>query len=146
MSMFPAGKYYVGDLCYAIDDSEWDDFCNLTIVGERVLDGEFPWKGSALYTHGTFYGDGTYIDNHGREYGVDAGLIGVLPAHLISKSEYGNFEDPENGLGHIIEFTKPFECGYEDGTFIIGDDIEIPTGDAPGSCWYSGEEEDYDEE
>jgi hypothetical protein len=139
MSMFPAGKYYVGDLCYAIDDSEWDDFCRLTIDGERVLDGEFPWKGSVLYSHCTAYGDGIYIDNHGREYSVDAGLIGVLPAHLVSKDEYGDFADPSDELGHIIEFTEPFECYYDGGTFVIGD-IEIPTGDALSSLEDCNEE------
>ena len=30
--MFPAGKYYVGDLCYVMHD-EWDEVCGLFFKG-----------------------------------------------------------------------------------------------------------------
>lgn len=137
-STFPAGKYYVGDLCYAI--AEWNEFCDLTINGYGVYEGEFAWNGGKLWTHTTAYGDGVYLDNYGRQYGVDAGLIGVLPVEFVTRDDYSFIEDSD--LGHIIEFTEPFECDYEDGTFYIGD-IEIQTGDINT---YSGFEEDEDEE
>jgi hypothetical protein len=38
--MMQPGKYYIGDLCYVMH-GEWDEFCALTIVGDKVLDGEF---------------------------------------------------------------------------------------------------------
>jgi len=135
MSSFPPGKYYVGDLCYAIADEYWDKFCELTITGYDVLDGEFPWQGKKLYSHHTAYGDGCYFDEQGREYAVDAGLIGVLPADLITKTEYGDFE----GLAHIIEFKRPFEPYYEKGKFYIGD-IVIDT-DPP---YEEDDDVDYD--
>ena len=40
MSM-PAGTYYIGDLCYVMTDAEWEQFCKITINGNKVLDGEF---------------------------------------------------------------------------------------------------------
>ena len=43
MSM-PAGKYYIGDLCYVMNDAEWDEFCSITIDGHNVIDGEFQMK------------------------------------------------------------------------------------------------------
>ena len=37
----PAGKYYVGDLCYVMTDEEWEEFCGITINGNKCIDGEF---------------------------------------------------------------------------------------------------------
>ena len=31
--MMPAGKYYVGDLCYVMTDAEWDEMCGLFCLG-----------------------------------------------------------------------------------------------------------------
>ncbi len=116
---FPAGRYYVGDLCYAIND--WDKFCALTIHGHDVLDGQFPWRGKMLWTHGTAYGDGCFRDQLGHEYCVDAGLIGVLPAEFIDRSEHidKSIEDL-NELGQIVEFKQSFDPYYVDGKFHIG--------------------------
>ena len=35
--MFPAGKYYVGDLCYVMHD-EWDEVCGLFFKGRDGMD------------------------------------------------------------------------------------------------------------
>ena len=57
MSMRP-GKYYVGDLCYVMDD-EWDDVCSLIIQGNECVDGEFTLPdGRRFASYGTMYGDG----------------------------------------------------------------------------------------
>lgn len=140
MTRFPPGKYYVGDLCYVIKD--WDKFCDMTSVGDSVLDGHFAWEGKFLWTHGTAYGDGTYLDNHGREYAVDAGLIGVIPADLITKDNSNGC--PIEDLGQILEFIRPFECSYEDGKFYIGDDVVIDT-DPSYDDGYEDEDESEDE-
>jgi len=133
---FPPGKYYVGDLCYVISDAGWDDFCKMTITdGGNVLDGYFKWKSKFLWTHGTAYGDGCFLDQNGDEYSVDAGLIGVLPFELIDKHEYDITD-----LGNVLEFFTPFTCDYDDGIFIIGH-LKIDTD--PGS---REEEIDYSDE
>ena len=81
--MMKAGTYYVGDLCYVMH-GEWDEFCNLTIVGQKVLDGEFNLAdGRRFATFTTQWGDGTYQDQQGREYSVDAGLIGCIALENI---------------------------------------------------------------
>lgn len=129
---FPAGKYYVGDLCYVLSD-RWDEFCDLTIVNREVLDGGFIMKdGTRFWTHTTMYGDGSYYDGQGREYGVDAGIIGVVSMDQIDK-------DP-NCLdgGQVVEFKIPFEPYYASGVFQIGN-IRI---DTSGSNDYDYEEED----
>lgn len=113
--LFPAGKYYIGDLCYVIND--WNAFCEMTIKGNDVLDGEFPWKDKVLYTHGTAYGDGSFNDQFGHEYCVDAGLIGVLPFEYCDRDEHN---EAILELGNVVEFKEPFSCTYRNGMFYIG--------------------------
>ena len=100
----PAGRYYVGDLCYVMSDEEWKQFCNITIKGERVLDGEFEMPdGRKFATYGTSWGDGTYYDQYGHTFSVDAGLIGCILESDI-KEPLDNILD----LGALIDFNTPF--------------------------------------
>lgn len=118
----PAGKYYVGDLCYVMHP-QWDEFCELTISGHETKEGEFSLaNGTKFAFHGTAYGDGCYEDQFGDSYPVDAGLIGCIKVKDIN--------DPEADMegGQIIEFDSPFETSYEDGIIYIGH-IRINTGD-----------------
>ena len=100
----PAGRYYVGDLCYVMDDEEWDQFCKLTIQGNRCVDGEFNLPdGRRFATYGTYFGDGLYRDQHKNEYSVDAGLIGCIRVEDIRAEKY----DIER-CGAIHEFAADF--------------------------------------
>lgn len=104
----PAGKYYVGDLCYVLHD-EWDEVCEImfnTPDPHGVLDGEFTLKdGRRFAVYSTMYGDGVYYDNYGREYGVDAGCIGCI---LVDDIDQDNDEN-DIALGNVVEFTNDFE-------------------------------------
>ena len=120
----PAGKYYVGDLCYVMH-KEWDEFCDITIDGNKCLDGEFNLKdGRRFATFGTKWGDGLYKDQFGKEYSVDAGLIGCIRIEDIDLENEDNYT---NG-GQVIEFTRDFvvrggrnELGRDwDGVIEIG--------------------------
>lgn len=100
-----AGKYYIGDLCYVMDDKEWDEFCGITIKGNECLDGEFEMKdGRKFATYGTAWGDGLYRSNIGTKHAVDAGLIGCIRVEDIRAKKYDDIED----LGAIVEFKQPF--------------------------------------
>lgn len=105
MSM-PAGKYYVGDLCYVLtQQNEWDQFCDITISGNTCLSGEFSMPdGRRFATYTTEYGDGVYEDRQGRSYGVDAGLIGCI---LMTDIPHIS-EDQANELGAVIDFEANF--------------------------------------
>ncbi len=128
----PAGRYYIGDLCYVMHP-EWDEFCELTIQGERCLDGEFTLKdGRRFASFGTAYGDGTYRSNIGTEHSVDAGLIGCIRVEDIRDDQYDNIEE----LGAIVEFDQPFEVSEDQGLIVFGH-VQIET--AGG---YDEEEED----
>lgn len=130
---FPAGKYYIGDLCYVIGGEDYDN-----TVGDGA-DGFYTNGKHVIGYFGTAYGDGFYEDTHGRKYGVDAGIIGIAPVALI--------DEKEGGLGGIITFENEFIFGCTpDSTFYVRDAVnpansfEIPTGDE------EEEEEEEDEE
>ena len=100
----PAGRYYVGDLCYVMSDEEWKQFCKITLTGEKVLDGEFEMPdGRRFASYSTAYGDGVYYDEYGHTFSVDAGLIGCILESDI-KEPLDNILD----LGAIIDFNTPF--------------------------------------
>lgn len=105
MSM-PAGKYYIGDLCYVMSDDEWEEFCSITIDGNNVRDGEFQLgDGRRFATYTTAYGDGVYHDQYGHSYSVDAGLIGCI---LIDDIHIEKYEKSLLDLGSIMEFDNSF--------------------------------------
>ena len=119
----PAGKYYIGDLCYVMHP-EWDEFCAITIKGRECLDGEFTLAdGRRFATYGTAYGDGCYPCSDGSELGVDAGLIGCIRVEDITVCK-----ENDTKLGTIVEFTAPFTTSERDGTIRFGH-ITVETGD-----------------
>ncbi len=121
--MMPPGKYYVGDLCYVMTNEEWREFCDITLDGQKVKDGEFEFKdGRRFATYSTAFGDGVYHDQYGHSYSVDAGLIGCILVEDIKSDKYDNLLD----LGAILEFDTEFvtsggrgESGWE-GTIQFG--------------------------
>lgn len=105
--MMPAGKYYVGDLCYVMDP-EWDEVCSLIIEDRKIIEGEFNLgDGRRFVSYSTKYGDGCYEDQLGHEYGVDAGLIGCIRVEDISEDMS---EKEMKRLGNVVEFKQPFHC------------------------------------
>lgn len=128
-----AGKYWVGDLCYVLGD-RWDEVCNLTIVDNKCLYGEFELKdGTRFAIYGTAYGDGYYRDQQANGYPVDSGSIGCV---LVDQITEGHLDIT---LGNIFDFKEDFETGEEDGIIRIGD-TEI---DTVGESYEGEEDEDY---
>lgn len=128
------GKYWIGDLCYVMDD-EWSEVCDLIIDGHDVKDGGFRlMDGREFVSFSTAYGDGTYFDADGRSYSVDSGGIGAIRVEDIASFDSSNAE-----LGNVVEFTKPFIAEYVDGVIYFGK-VAIDTDPE-----YSDAEENYDE-
>ena len=113
------GTYLVGDLCYVMHP-QWKEVCNLMFAtgDNSVLDGEFNLANGVRFAlHSTAYGDGTYQDQEGRDYPVDAGLIGCIRVEDVY--------DPEwylEGMNTVV-FDKQFELVYNDGiiSFVYAD-------------------------
>ena len=136
----PAGKYWVGDLCYVMHP-QWSEACALFFPP-----GQDNWRGNqgvfklangvrfALFS--TAHGDGTYEDREGREYPVDAGSIGCIRVEdIVDDSESKWFEG-----GHVIDFERDFTVA-SDGSELKFGNIVIDT-DPP----YDEPEYYYEEE
>lgn len=130
----PAGTYWIGDLCYVMHD-KWDEFCNDLSDGEREVGGVL------IASLSTMYGDGSYYDQFGNEYGVDAGLIGCIKVEDIEEDDQNRVQD-----GHVHVFDSPFQVYSVDGFLHFGN-VVINTGDEDEeedyNCWECGEEEGY---
>lgn len=138
--MMPAGTYYVGDLCYVMNDEEWNEFCNLTTVDNDCLQGEFTFKdGRRFASYQTKWGDGEYRSNINTKHSVDAGLIGCILVSDIKTKKYESFELED--FGAIVTFDEDFKTRENDGLIVFGDVIINTDPDE-----YYDEEEDYEYE
>jgi hypothetical protein len=107
----PAGRYYIGDLCYVIDDNEvWSEVCSFMFQYNRETkqeenhEGQFTLKdGRTLVIYGTRYGDGTYSSNVGTSHSVDAGVIGAMLESQCD-TKYEHIAE----LGAFIDFSEPW--------------------------------------
>jgi hypothetical protein len=118
---FPAGKYYIGDPCYVLDDEIYDAI----VIGSG--EGFFTNGTHTIGFFGTAYGDGCYRGTNGKTYGVDAGIIGIVPAELMKGGSDGE---------GTLTFENEFKFGCtSDATFYVKDEInprnsfQIPTKD-----------------
>lgn len=155
IEMLPAGRYYVGDPCYAVPDEDWSDILDETgylgmfhydkfRAGEREYKpkgmqyGMYSFRGWPIAASSTAYGDGCYKDQDGNVYDVDAGMIGAVP------EDYATAEvcrrETDNG-GQWVDFDSPFTIHYEDdeGVIHIGH-IRIKTDPTADTCFYCGDE------
>lgn len=100
----PAGQYYIGDLCYALDQD----------VYYKVFGGQGFQPGLYTYGHDLFglnftaIGDGTYLDSEDREYDVDSGTLGLCSIGLAARGTEG---------GQVINFWAPTDCHFFHGIF-----------------------------
>ena len=113
-AVFPAGRYYVGDPCYVIED--WDPFIDQYHETEGETD-----EGSALvHVNGVLCwvadcveGESEYTDGVNR-YDNDTTLLGLVPEALVKP------EGPDDE-GPIQDFPKDFEVERTgDGILYIG--------------------------
>ena len=124
----PAGKYYIGDLCYVMHD-EWDEVCHLLFGNSqtgRIREGEFVLKdGRRFACYSTAYGDGEYVSNIDTRHCVDAGVIGCIHVEDIRDDTYDHVDQ----LGAVVTFDQPFETAADQGLLKFGH-VEIETAGA----------------
>ena len=116
----PPGEYWVGDPCYGVPDERWMEWLMDAGIEQepipRFMLAEL--DGHAVLGVGTYGGDGVYYDKQGREYPVDAGLIGLVPVEIVTGEPFGMKK---------INFPNGVTVSYVDGDIIIGDYIVIET-------------------
>ena len=145
--MMKAGTYYVGDLCYVMGD-KWDEVLGKMYPGKQYdecCEGEHRLDdGTKFAFFSTAHGDGSYQDQQGRRYSVDAGIIGcVLWENITDKSEAEDIVTRRHG--NKITFAKDFYVSYDDdscGLISIGD-VKIETDPEEEDYWDDEEEENY---
>ena len=124
----PPGKYVLGDPCYVVPGKDWDDLlgsCDYFNHPVGLI------HGYQILAFSTRWGDGTYCDNRGKKYPVDAGLIGLVPADYA--------EGYNDQASHIVEFQYNVKCTRDaEGVLTFGG-IEI---DTSGNNPYNPDEDD----
>jgi hypothetical protein len=97
-TVVPAGRYYVGDLCYALPENLYDG----VFGGTRYQSGLYTQTGTNnFFFLGGTGGDGQFRGTDGYKYLVDAGILGIVPAHLcdlnnkaIRGGKFHTFDSP----------------------------------------------------
>ncbi len=110
----PAGTYWLGDPCYAVPQDLWmtlldscDYFTDNPVGTVTGSDG----RQYHVLGFSTAYGDGCYEDQHGNEYPVDAGMIGLTPVGLVESYPHGC---------KLVEFTEDTLCTWYEGVMKFG--------------------------
>lgn len=121
-----AGIYYIGDLCYVLND-EWGEVCKIILPEDGgVLQGEFTLENERKFAqYSTEYGDGIYDSNVQTEHSVDSGSIGCILLKDIKNADLKEIKR----LGAIIEFKEDFETSRIDGGTLKFGHITIETSD-----------------
>lgn len=127
-----AGRYFLGDPCYVITSEKWREVCDKSSKSDI-----FEISNIELFMSGTKYGDGSYEDNFGNEYGVDSGTLGCIPLQLCQRKDLvfsDVYDVPQivknsNGytVGYVFNFEYDFECIAYNGKFDFGGKVKIDT-------------------
>jgi hypothetical protein len=125
----PAGEYFLGDPCYSVPDDDWDHLLATCGTFEKPV-GQMP-DGTHVLAFGTDHGDGAFPGN-GHVFGVDAGMIGLVPVTPATEVEADGCTDVLR-----VRFDHPTLC-YDDGGVLVFGHYRIDT------RWGDEEEEDYE--
>jgi hypothetical protein len=144
-------EYYVGDLCYVLHEV-WEEVCDCLFphITEGTRWGTHTLSdGRVIRLHGTAYGDGTYLDNHGREYGVDAGLIGCIAVSDIADSERDSITSGAiyNFVPEMLTSSCVFgTINFHDTYTLVSINTAGSSDDSPDEDFYYAYENDYSDE
>jgi hypothetical protein len=128
----PAGTYYIGDICYFVDDKLYDRIFG----GHEYESGLYTRKsdGAFFMLDNTAYGDGCYNGSDGFEYGVDAGIIGIASRNLGPKNDENVYG------GKLHTFKDPVEIKFGGGVFRFKSHWQYVVIDTDGSKYNSDED------
>lgn len=132
--------FYIGDICYVLEDDIYYDVWGKQNFPDGII--EVPGTGLSFAVGGTAYGDGTYSDNHGNYYEVDAGVIGVVPLELVKKIDLEEADEDGNVVYTPGEAEFSANKGIFDITLPDGETIYINTADDEED----EEDDDWDED
>lgn len=102
----PPGRYWIGDLCYVLNDDLYDS----VFGGTSYKEGHYTHANGTFYVAPTYAGDGTYEDTDGHEYPVDAGVLSIVSESLVDKID-------GVPLGRYMTFPHGVTCSFTGRTF-----------------------------
>jgi hypothetical protein len=113
----PAGKYYIGDLCYALDDTLYDK-----VFGPNYDVGLFVSKNNPAHVFMMGHtDDGLFRGSDNKEYAVDAGIIGIASEATLDPKKA-----PYDG-GSLYTFKSSVTVKLREDKFIFyGEDYTDP--------------------
>lgn len=112
MELLPAGKYFIGDCCYVLDDEVYHG-----VWGKQLnyQTGTFDVQGKRVAVAGTATGDGWFRGSDGVDYSVDSGTIAIVPFELCVKCT----EEEAKELGCVHTFDHEVQFHVADGVLEI---------------------------
>jgi len=102
----PKGDYYLGDPCYIIQDSDWDNLLESSDCFRKPVGIVRTFQ---VLAFSTAFGDGEFKDNYNNSYSVDSGLIGLVPVEFNPEADSTK-----------VSFKKPTICRSVEGVLIFG--------------------------
>lgn len=130
---FPPGTYYIGDLCYALNDTLYDK-----VFGPKYNEGCYTSKlnPSDVFMMGDTGGDGEFKGTDGKMYPVDAGIIGIASESVLDpkKKPYG---------GSMYTFKGDVSVRFREDKFQF---YSNAIGDPNLTIYIYEEEEEYNED
>ena len=112
---FPAGKYYIGDLCYVLPDSIYENVFGGYEYANGLYRNNNAGSTQIFMIGGTSDGDGKYDGSDGNSFCVDAGIIGICPVSMIAKEK----ESSAKRCGHIYNFDTQVRATFSRGVFVF---------------------------
>jgi hypothetical protein len=105
----PPGKYYIGDLCYALNDTLYDK-----VFGPRYDVGLFTSKNNPAHVFMMGHtDDGLFRGSDGKDYPVDAGILGIASEATLDPKKA-----PYDG-GSLYTFNTPVTVKLRQDKFIF---------------------------
>lgn len=133
------GSFYVGDICYCLKDDVYDNVWG----GAGYADGAYtdPETGLQFAMVSTAYGDGCYSGDDGYDYGVDAGVIGIVDMGLSKETE-----EELDDYGTVHHYTGEVSIEYENGTITVEFGNESIVIETEEDDYWDIDDDDEDEE
>ena len=107
--IFEPGKYYVGDIGYALDHEYFSEFPSY----DQYVTGLYTTKSGSKYWYAKMpHERGTLYDKNDIGWGFDFGCFGcILFKDIITKANYSE---------NKVDFKEPFKVSYQDNIVKIG--------------------------
>lgn len=134
--MLPAGEYWIGDLCYVMEEDEANTLAGLydeSVGADRFI--LHTVNGTPVIAMGTPHGDGTVtVTGYGisRSLYVDSGNIGIMPTSVMDTSLEDSPQKEFLGFKHTFE--EPFLINYRRVQYDIDDTVTSPKAGNASAC------------